>query len=186
MKKFSLIISALALVMGLSQCQKRPNMPMYGYHTKSIQFAVSNEENSKGSLEQNPYKDLNYRWSQEDKIYVYESQTSDFTNGRLVGIMDLKSSDGYNAIFEKTFEKFPDKGYIRFIHFGSGIEVPVEGENAGASPDVIFGNQDGLLSTISSKVIAIRDFKVEAETDNYSGTLEVQYAVVKMKFKGFT
>ena len=71
MNKFGLIISALALVMGMSQCAKKPNMPKFGTletSPREIIFSVNGGDGQKGDFNQ-VTEVLDYTWANRDKIY---------------------------------------------------------------------------------------------------------------------
>ncbi|MDO5342137.1 MAG: hypothetical protein Q4F69_06760 [Bacteroidia bacterium] len=188
MKKFSLIISVLALVMGLSQCQKRPNAPVFGAvpSTKTITFTTNGGGNAKGNFDQNG-GELNYAWSMGDVLYVYvQGEGSEFTDGNYLGEMHPVSITGkYSATFQGTFTaSYPETGWIRFVHCGTAVNVNVE---EGASDVVDFSTQDGSIATVSSKVIAICDQKItDGCTYNFEDcSLAVQFGVVKFSFGKF-
>ncbi|MDO5342294.1 MAG: hypothetical protein Q4F69_07580, partial [Bacteroidia bacterium] len=181
MKRFGLIISALALVLGLAQCAKKPNMPTFGGvepSTKTITF-TTNGGGDKGDFTQ--VSDvLNYKWNKyNDVIHVYLENTEgeNFTGGDYLGEMHIVSmADDYSATFEATFTAdFPNRGIIRFVHCGADVNV-----EKGNSADVDFSTQDGSIETISDKVIAVCDQKITEDcTYKFDDcNLTVQFGVV--------
>jgi len=116
MKKLGLIISALALVFGLSQC-KKPNMPgiNYGNGTQHVVLKAS-FDNGNSKIDQNG---AGLKWTKDtDKIIVIKDETQ-------IGELTCKSTDG-------TFEGniTPVEGNIIFKY---------------GAPQTDFKNQSGLL-----------------------------------------
>ena len=98
MKKFSLIISALALVLGLAQCAKKPNMPTFGsveHSIKTITFTTNGGGNEKGELVDLTTL-LRYKWNIDgnagkiDQLHVYvQDNVTEFTGGRYLGSIPI-------------------------------------------------------------------------------------------------
>ena len=186
MRKLGFIISALVLMLGLAQCAKKPNVPVYGMQTQSITFSTG-DNGAKGSFK--PETDLGcvlkYEWDNgEDKdvLHVYVSSDEKFENGKYLGYMTLKSvsGDGYDAVFEGVFD-IPTKGWLRFVHFGKNVDIKNVAKS-GVSVD--FSEQDGSLQTISDNVIAKCDLPIDP-SGNYNCPLMVQFAVMKMDLSAF-
>ncbi|MDO5342171.1 MAG: hypothetical protein Q4F69_06935 [Bacteroidia bacterium] len=191
MKKFSLIVMALALVMGLSQCQKRPNMPVLGGERQTITFTTGNGGGAKGNFEQ-LNKVLNYKWTEGDKIYVYASTDGTFEedHSQFCGILDFVSctqeADGsYKGVFSSTITMPYSNGKVMFVHYGQNVTV----DSGTGAASVSFAEQNGNLTgdnSVSSKVIAscVTDYSLDGNYNNES--LTVEFAVVKLSFEKFT
>ena len=190
MKKLTLIVSALALVLGLAQCAKRPNMPVVGGvepSTKTITFTTNGGGGAKGCFDQNGGL-LNYAWDMNDVLYVYvQDSGAEFTGGDYLGKMDCVSispDDKYSATFEGTFTaQFPETGWIRFVHCGSAVKM----EGGSTKEDVDFSTQDGSIETISNKVVAIWDeaFDEDCTFVFENRELIVKFGVVRFSFEKF-
>ncbi|MDO5341978.1 MAG: hypothetical protein Q4F69_05960, partial [Bacteroidia bacterium] len=186
MRKFGLIISALALVLGLAQCAKKPNMPIMGnYQMRSITFSTGGNGGQKGTFE-DVANALNYKWNGNEKIHVYVTtgDDNDFSYGMYCGTLEFAGfgDDNTEAIFENREIPIPeDATKIRFVHCGENVNVSVEG----STDEVDFSNQDGDLSTVSNKVIALCDKSIDPKGIYKNCWLEVQFAVLKLKFTDF-
>ena len=194
MRKFGLIISALALVLGLAQCAKKPNMPTFGsveHSIKTITFTTNGGGNEKGELVDLTTL-LRYKWNIDgnagkiDQLHVYvQDNVTEFTGGKYLGSIPIVKVNGdYEAVFKGDLVDVPTKGVLRFVHFGPGVEV---GEGGSASVD--FASQDGDLKTISNSVVAVCDIVVDKDPDEEfvfeDYMLDVQFSVIKLKFKDF-
>ncbi|MDO5343113.1 MAG: hypothetical protein Q4F69_11790 [Bacteroidia bacterium] len=188
MKKFSLIVMALALVMGLSQCQKRPNAPVFGggYDdaTKEITFTTGN--GSKAAIE-DALTMLNYKWESGDKLYVYASTSGTFDeNSRYCGTLLLspESVGQCDGSFSGQLKNLPvSEGTLRFFYFGGEV---TEDEDA-ATAEINLNQQDGTVAEggLKQKIIACKDVSYEAGKRAFSAILEVQFAIVKMDLHAF-
>ncbi|MCQ2309917.1 MAG: hypothetical protein MJZ78_08080 [Bacteroidales bacterium] len=198
MRKTLFLVSAVVLLIGLSQCRK-PVLPDYaGGGVRTVTF-VTDGGGSKGEFVQDKVNDLiKYKWDYSDKMYVYASETGSFDagNGKYCGFLIVKDVVGnYTATFNGKIPMPYTTGKVRFIHYGK--DVTVDDETGVAS--VSFREQNGKLSakaggkasdyTISSKIVAVYDadynesclFKLKENE-----TMKIQFAIVKMSFSGFT
>ena len=185
MRKFGLIISALALVLGLAQCAKKPNMPIMGnYQMRSITFSTGGNGGQKGTFE-DAATALNYKWNGNEEIHVYVTtgDDNDFSYGKHCGILEFAryGDDQTEAIFENRILIPEDATKIRFVHCGENVNV----SEKGSTDEVDFSNQDGDLSTVSNKVIALCDKPIDSKGIYEDCNLEVQFAVLKLKFTDF-
>lgn len=187
MKKFGLIIGALALMLGVSQCRK-PNVQSFvggiDPTTKTITFTVKGDDGAKGIFEQDAGI-LKYAWESSDVIHIYvQNGGTKFNNGGYAGVLDLVSISGkYSAVFQGTITaEFPENGWIRFVHCGKDVVVREDG----GSELVSFGEQDGSLTTVSNKVVAVCDKEIkDGEYEFLNCGLTVQFGVVKFTFSAF-
>ncbi|MDO5341277.1 MAG: hypothetical protein Q4F69_02335 [Bacteroidia bacterium] len=192
MKKLGLIISALALVMGLSQCEKRPNMPVTNLlRPQSVTFTTGGGQ--KGNFEPNSLtKALEYKWEEDDLIYVYSSTSETFDpaqGGHYCGTLQLKSGAGkVDATFNSPELMVPDNAKsLRFMHYGKKVDVSKIGDD-GVKVDL--SEQYGRLvrdsnkpeeTAISDIVVACCDRPIDP-SGNYNCGLDVQFSVVKIDF----
>ncbi|MDO5342169.1 MAG: hypothetical protein Q4F69_06925 [Bacteroidia bacterium] len=186
MKKTLLMISAVVLLLVLSQCRK-PVFPDYGGgELKTVTF-VTGDGGSKGEFVYDvTLEKLRYKWKNDDMMYVYASDNVSFGdgNGKYCGCLKIKSIDkDYTATFEGELLMPYSKGMVRFIHYGS--EVTVDGGTGAAS--VSFEEQNGVsLSAISSNVIAMYETDYEKSGTYEGGVLTVQFAIANFSFTNFT
>ncbi|MDO5343026.1 MAG: hypothetical protein Q4F69_11330 [Bacteroidia bacterium] len=184
MKKFSLIISVLALVLGLAQCAKKPNMPTFnGGFTgvnKTITFTANGGDGSKSEIDNTVLGKLTFKWEENDVLYVYGSKLGDFTDGKCCGMMTLTSEPGSE---EGTFSgvvEIPegDAAKLRFYYLGGNVNKTME-----VTADVDLSAQDGGIDGLEGKIIAV--VECNADEDSYSGKLEVPFAIVQFDLKDF-
>jgi len=189
MKKFGLIVAAFAVMLGLSQCNKKHDMPVFWENsTKTITLTTSCGGNAKGDFDDEDGK-LKYAWNMNhaETVLVYiQGGGESFTEGKYIGTMNLVSvSDTYSATFQGEIKTlFPSKGWIRFVHCGRNIALTPDGN---ATYDVDFSTQYGVMETISKNVIAVCDQRITEDcTFNFSGcNLDTQFGVVKFTFNVF-
>lgn len=185
MKKLTLIVSALAIVLGLSQCAKKPNAPVFGGVVREITFNATGN-GAKGDFYQDG-EQLRLKWQKGDKLYVYSSENSerfDESTGKYCGALDISSGVGTEEATFKGDIKVNEKiGYLRFVHVGQQIAV-IDGA---ATCD--YSTQNGVIAegsdNIARKVMAHIDLPLSA--GEYEGTLKTEYSVIEFKmdfFKG--
>jgi len=187
MKKLTLIISALALVLGMSQC-KKPNYPsniMTGSHKSDVTFTVGGDQ--KGSFDHITTTSIGYKWSSSDVLHVYgmKKEGESITGVGYAGVIRAMEIDGFNATFNGIVNIPEGSNALRFIHYGSGVTVNNDGS---AVSDLSL--QDGLINgTISKKIVALCDKEivdVEALHQEYDDCeLQSQYAALKLDLTSF-
>ncbi|MDO5342907.1 MAG: hypothetical protein Q4F69_10725 [Bacteroidia bacterium] len=182
MKKLTLIVSALALVLGLSQC-KKPNVPIYNGGIKEITFNASGN-GAKGDYQQDG-SDLKMQWEAGDQLFVYASQNPDGfdeSTGSYLGVLNIANFDGEDASFRGGLKITSDMKYLRFVHVGQGFVVADNG-----TATMNYSTQDGIIekgaNNIGKKTVAYMDAKVSGM--EYGGYLKAQHAVIKFDFKYF-
>lgn len=183
MKRFGLIISALALVLGLSQC-KKPNVPVYNGNYGVITFnAVGG--GSKGDFYQDG-ESLKLKWQSGDKLYVYASESStgfDVETGTFLGTMDIVSGIGQEGARFRGNINTVGKKYLRFVHVGQDIDVDANG-----NASCCYASQNGLIeegvNNIAKKVFAHVDLEVRKD-GNYTGIMKTEYSVIEFDMKYF-
>ncbi|MDO5342285.1 MAG: hypothetical protein Q4F69_07535 [Bacteroidia bacterium] len=186
MKKVALLLAASALMLGLSQCSKRPNMPVgYVGHTETIEFTTGGGE--KGGFDQ-VSNALQYKWDidnsdgKTDSLHVYaQDGVNEFTSGFYLGsipIVAVDPADPYKATFKGDLDNVPESGVLRFVHVGQDVAV-----DKGAA-NISFADQDGSLGTISQKVLAVCDITYD-KIKPFDADLDVQFAVCKLDLSGF-
>ncbi|MDO5341979.1 MAG: hypothetical protein Q4F69_05965 [Bacteroidia bacterium] len=181
MKRISLVIAVLALLSGLSSCRKPDTSSWSSYHKHPITFSNAVSDNQKTLVDGG--SSLYYKWESDDKIRVYTTtEDDDFSNGHYCGDLKLTKGAGDKvATFHNPGVYIPagDKK-IRFIYVGKDISV-----NDGGTDEVDFSNQNGGISSVSDKLIAIYDTGIN-ETGVYeNGKLEMQFSVIKFSFADF-
>jgi len=195
MKKISSVLMALALVLGLSQCRKpeNPGLEPGGGEgqLKTIQFTVNDNGGAKGDLVYANQK-LRYQWDNndnddvKDSLYVYYSTQSGASfNGTYIGsipVTQVTVVDGsYIAKFSGELTLPTTAGYLRFIHFGQGITV-----NKTGSASVDFSLQNGDISSVSSKIVAVApDQAYDGSQATFNGAMPVKFAIMKLDLSGF-
>jgi len=197
MKKFSLILGALALVLGLSQCTK-PNMPvMDTLNLKPQSVTITTGNGTKGNFDPSATEAnaIDYNWESSDVIYVYSSTAENFdpaVGGYYCGTLAYKSGAGTSvAVFENTALEVPETANsFRFMHYGKAVDV------ANISTDGIvvdLSDQYGRLkrndtypteTAISDLAVAYCDRPID-ESGNYECELELQFAIIKFDLSGF-
>lgn len=184
MKKFVSIVSALLLVIGLSQCRK-PALGNFGY--KTVTFTTNNGGGEKGSFIN--AEGIKYQWSSDDKIYVYgspekpaEGNTTDFSAGEFCGVLDLVSSDDYYATFKGTKIRLKNEmETFRFVHYGNSVYVNSETGEASVS----YTQQYGTLEDLSENVVALCDVQINNECVYENCKLKVQFTIAYFSFVNF-
>lgn len=182
MKRISLVIAVLALLSGLSSCRKPDTSSWSSYHKQPITFSNAVSDNQKTLVDGG--SSLYYEWESDDKIRVYTTtEDDDFSNGHYCGDLKLTKGAGTKvATFHNPGVYIP-AGHkkIRFIYVGKGISV-----NGGGTDEVDFSNQDGGISSVSDKLIAIYDTGIN-ETGVYEeGELRMQFSVIEFSFSDFS
>lgn len=176
MKKVSLIMGALALVLGLSQCRK-PNAPVFNLGdgvVRHVTFTADGDNGTKGQFDVNASNGLDYKWDADATISVYEGASGVYTKkvGELTN--PAISEDGYTATFSGDLEISEGATKLRFVHLGSGI----------SGTSVSFAEQNGTLDEIAAKVIGVCEVDVN-ETNTYSGNLTLPFAIAKFNVSSF-
>lgn len=193
MNKFELIISALALVLGLSQC-KKPTIPEYtgsigekvvqnvtltASHGNNVNSNSKVSYNGEGLDPSGEWWVLKFKWDANDKIVVYDSEG-------YCGTLDLvgpAGSDEGQFSGKLTITKDSD---VKFYYFGKNVSES-EGEHT-----VDFNIQTGrMLSSPENQNDIIGKLVLFAESEyqtngNYNNVIMgVPFSVVKIKFSGF-
>jgi len=182
MKRFGLIIAALALVLGMSQC-KKPNMPEYtGTGDRIIQNVTLNatysNDGSKSSL-LSLTKELKLKWDAGDKIYVYDGTS-------LCGTLEIDPSGigQQSAKFNGTIEPLAGS-QLRFYHFNGVPEATVPGFGSNETPlvrDYETQNAKNIEDIIPNFVLVSAATPISGD-GSYSVSLGLPFAVVRVKFE---
>ena len=190
MKKLGLLISVLALVLGLSQC-KKPNANYYqggGVFTNEITFTTGG--GAKGGFDQ-VTEVLKYKWNENDVLHVYSGKKVEgkFQGSAYLGELPLvDGKDTYDATFRGTVSGTPASGdnMLRFVHYGTGVNKTLNGDEFTGKASVDFASQTGVLTDISEKVVAMieADMVPSGVYNNNEGLL-TQFAVANLKFVHF-
>jgi len=194
MRKSLLLIAAAMVVLCFAQCTKqRPSNPYMGKKTGNITFTAS----PSGGDSKNHFTDpmtggLNFTWEAGDKLYVYCSSDGNFeSNGYYSGCIDIVSGvDKKEATFDGTVTyNYIQGAKFRFYYFGHSLNLvddsEIEGTDISTTAD--FSSQNGNNETVSDKLIAMLECDIDPfkPISDYGGTLEVQFAIAKVAFKGF-
>lgn len=187
MKKLTLIISALALMLGLSQC-KKPNVNYYQEVEFTNEITFTTGGGAKGSFNQ-VTNQLKYKWNENDVLHVYSGKEvgGKFQGSKYLGEIPLiDGKDDYEAKFSGKLKGTPESGdnMLRFVHYGTNVNRSVIGEEFNGEASTDFATQTGVLDDISAKVIAKYDVVMNGG-GLYSGDLEAQFAVANIKFAHF-
>lgn len=182
--KFTVTVAALAMTMLMAQCRK-PDLPMLGgnYEGTSQYITFSTGDNSKITI--SPVGTvLEFKWQNTDKLYVYGSQTGDFTDGQYCGELRItKGVGGIKAEFSGSLNNIPNNdGFIRFYYFASGFDATTH------KTTVDLSSQDGTLTTLASKFVAVSEnIPFKKGKQYYESPLTVPYALANFdlyKFSG--
>lgn len=184
MKKISLLLAAFALVAGLSQCRKpavKMNAAGYVGTTQNVTFSTDGN-GSKISLD-NALNALNMTWDGSDVLHVYGSASSTFNGGMYCGSLaiDPECAGQTTATFTGTLENVPATGSLRFYYFASGCGFSSEAHTATLDLSSQNGNIAG-EGSLKDMIVTYVDVKVNDE-GQYSGTMELPYAVVKFNLQ---
>ena len=158
MKKVTLILSALALVLGLSQCKKQEEPVANGQKQHIVLTADNGNDGSKVSADF-VSANLNLTWDGDEVITV---------SGGATGELVFKKVEGTSAIFEGDITK------------GEGDVVFTIGS---APEDEDFANQTGTADGCAAWINANNHFVGTSQWQddgNYNVTMELQYAVLKL------
>lgn len=159
--------------MGLSQCQKKPNAPVYN---KMITFETTNID-SRGSFVDDGTGNIAFTWAEGDQLYVYAYKADEFdeSSGEFVGCLDLNPAtiSSNQATFKGIVGITAEHKSLRFIHIGKEISV------TGGACEISFADQTSLsgLNELGGRIIAYMDAPVNG--NNYGGDLAVQMAIVR-------
>ena len=177
----------MALVLGLAQCAKKPNMPVYGgdYEVKSVTFSTTGN-GQKGEFE-DVTTALDYKWGPEDLIHVYattDESDTEFANGEHCGVLHLTEGAGTTEgkFLNSELEIPAGAKWLRFVHFGRGYDETTAAKSFTVSKSL--AEQTGSFDGVSNSVIAYCDKTVDPD-DTYKGTLDVVFAVVKFDLSKF-
>ncbi|MDO5343128.1 MAG: hypothetical protein Q4F69_11865 [Bacteroidia bacterium] len=157
MKKFSLIVMALALVMGLSQCQKKPNAPVFGSgYSQNITVNTNcGDKNSKVTVDDPVTGLLDIKWEvNTDKLNV---------SGAATGTITCVSSTGSTGEFSGPVN-VSSEGNLTFTY--------------GEEPD--YSEQDGTLEWIKENFYLVSDDVPFEKTGVYDFDMKTPYAVLKL------
>ena len=156
MKKVTLILSALALVLGLSQCKKQETPAQSGEKQHIVLTATNGNDGSKvsGAFASAA---LNLTWEGTEKIIVSVGAT-----GELV----FKKVEGTSATFEGDIRK--GEGDVVFTI--GGAPSSYEGQ---------VGTADGCAAWIKENNHFVGKSQWQ-DDGNYNVTMELQYAVLKL------
>ena len=160
MKKLSLTLAALALVLGMSQCNKEKSPVLNGETQHIVLTATNGNDGSKVSGAFASAAALNLTWDGDESITV---------SGGAEGTLTFKSGEGTaDATFEGNITK------------GSGDIVFTIG-SAPSSSD--FANQIGTADGCAAWIKGHNHFVGTSQWQddgNYNVTMELQYAVLKL------
>lgn len=147
---------------------------------QTITFTTGND-GGKGDFIESAEHYLKYKWdmnNDKDVLYVYAQKGGEsFTSGEYIGQLDLDEvlEDGYKGVFKGTFVNVPEKGWLRFIHYGHSVDVSKISTD-GVS--VKYYNQYGTLEKISDNVIAKTDVEINSSNE-YDCELDVLFSVIR-------
>ncbi|MDO5343104.1 MAG: hypothetical protein Q4F69_11745 [Bacteroidia bacterium] len=190
MKKSIFIVSAFALLLGLSQC-KKPDVHTYCLDTTVVPVRLETGNGTKGNfVENNLSHELNYFWNENDKIHVYATTsaegTFDAAHALYCGALELIEikEGGTDAVFSSKSVKMPvGAKKVRFFHYGASLGTSEEGFDGAISAD--YSVQTGSLADVSAKVVAMCETNVKESQDYTIDGLDVMFAVAKLSFQSF-
>jgi len=185
MNKFAVLVAAIVLALGFSQCRK----PVFNFDehnsndiTKSITF-VPCKDNSKFGITDNSGTMI-CNWNDGDKLQIYGSSSGTFGEENSHYCGELTYSE---KAFRGLLNNVPtgSSARLRFYFFGSGFDETTK------SCQVDLSTQDGKLNVtkdgvvgVASKLVAVSsDLEVKDTYNNEK--LIPQVAVVKFSFKQF-
>jgi len=183
MKKLTLIISALALVLGLSQCTKRPNVPNYIDGKRIEQHVTLNasyNDGAKVSL-MSLTQEMKLQWDGNEVIYVYDGTA-------LCGKLEFSGygADNTTANFEGNINPVAGST-LRFYNFNgvAATGVPGTAENPTGTltrdyPTQAFTN----VNDIINELVLVAESPI-SQDGSYNLTMGLPFAVVKVVFDGF-
>ena len=158
MKKFSLFIAALALVLGTSQCKKE-DKPLQNGEKQHIVLTANNGNDGSKVAGQFLSDELDLKWENGDVINV--------TGGATGTLSLLEGAGTKSATFEGDIEKVSDET-IQFT--------------VGTQPAYL--NQTGADSFITDNICLV-GFSEYHEDGNYTVDMELPYAVLKLNLSYF-
>jgi len=185
MKKATLLISALALVFGLSQC-KKPSMPVVngGDVTKQhVELSASYNNGSKVGVEDMLDGILKLTWESTDSLFVYDGTG-------FCGCLKFKpgslSDEGKKAAFEGDLDVHGTPTKMYFYYYGKSITDKIKNEEMSAdNVTVNFSEQDGAIPSVKNNIVIKGEDNYNVE-NKYGAEMKVQFAIAKLAFKGFT
>jgi len=187
MKKVALLFSALALVLGLSQCKKvRPDMPQYSGPVGDMYIQHVNVNASHGSSNSKVNgsqigNELNLTWEEGDELNVYNQ-----TKKGSLSPLSLKGKGGSDeGQFEGSITG-TDGDNLTFYYKGSSAEV-IFNEGAVTYAASNFAGQDGSLEGDNGifKRLAIMKKDVGFPIGGSTLELSVPYAILKLDLRAF-
>ncbi|MCQ2308890.1 MAG: hypothetical protein MJZ78_02795 [Bacteroidales bacterium] len=181
--KFTMTVAASAMTMLMAQCRK-PDLPMLdgSYEGTSQYITFSTGDDSKIAIE-TAWKKLDLKWQNTDKLYVYGSQTDDFTDGKYCGELRItKGVGGTQAEFSGRLNNIPNNdGFIRFYYFASGFDATTH------KTTVDLSSQDGTLTTLANKFVAVSEnIPFKKGKQYYESPLKVPYALANFDLHLFS
>lgn len=177
MKKLGLIVAALALVLGFSQCKKE-NTPANNDEGVRITLSASygNGGEKSGFVPGVGSGDGSFVWADGATEYIYVGG-SEHTD--CLGVLSGTGNGTGNMTFSGDLDVTPTDGEtLHFFYLGKG--------RAGTSVTTLdFSTQDGTLANVTDYHIAMGNGSYSSSTVNYATTLDMLMSIAYFDVSGF-
>ena len=174
MKKVGIIIAALVLTFGFSQCKKAetPSTDEGVFITLKASYGQRGEKT--GFIPEAG----SFVWSEGVDEYVYVGGSEHYG---CLGVLSGYGQGTDNMNFSGTLDITPYPAEtLHFFYLGKGVERT--GDNL---VNLDFSNQDGTLENVTNYHIAVGDAVYSESIDVYTATLEMKMAIAYFDVSGF-
>lgn len=175
MKKLTLIVSALALLIGFSQCKKEEITPNSNNEGVFITLTAGyGQQDAKTDFNPTDGPSSSFCWSDTTEYIYVGGSKSEGCIGKLTGTGDGESSQ---ITFSGTITPADGETELHFFYLGNG-------SHEGATT-LDFSNQDGTKDNVTDYHIAIGSQTYSSGQTDFSATLNMAMAIAFFDLSGF-
>ena len=172
MKKIALLVTAFALIIGMTQCKKKAATPV---SDNGIQITLS--ANSGGDEKTN-FDGTGFTWVGTDEyIYVGGNKASGCI-GTLRIVDGSISVDGKNANFTGSIDNSADNTTLYFFYLGKS-------RDGSAVTTLDFSKQDGTIDNVTDYHIAIGSASYDGGSTILNVRFNMKMAIARFNTSGF-
>ena len=171
MKKLTLILAALTLTLGLSQCKKTETPT-----TDEGVFITLTAGYGNGAKTDFTPATGSFVWTEDATEYIYVGGSN---HTGCLGVLSGTGTGTGSMTFSGTLTKTPNEGEtLHFFYLGKG-------KNGSAVSTLDFSNQSGTLESLTNYHIAVGDGSYSNSTVNYATTLRMAVSFAYFDVSGF-
>lgn len=173
MKRFSLILAAMMLLVGFTQCKKDNETPTSDEGVRITLTTGYGPRNEKTEFD--PIT-AGFVWEDGATEYIYVGGSS---HGTCLGVLSGTGNGEATMSFSGDLTTTPNDGEtLHFFYLGKG-------RDGSAVTDLDFSNQDGTLENVTKYHIAIGDATYSTGQTSFSATLDMKMAIAYFNTSGF-